>query len=402
MSVSLGKPLSGIRILDFTRVLAGPLATQQMSDMGAEVIKIEHPEHGDDTRGMRPPEIGGESHFFLAANRNKRSVALDFTKPEGAALVHRLAEKCDVLIENYRKGVMSRRGLEYESMKDRHPNLIYCSISAYGRTSPLADLPGFDPVLQAEAGLMSFCGEKDGDPLRHPLSIIDTYTSLYATQAIMGAIMMRQRTGKGEFIDLALYDVAITVLTNVGLGYLVSGKDPVRRGNEHPTSIPNGLFHSKTGPFYIALGNPRLWKKFCIGVIDKPEWAEEEPFATREGRQANRDKLYALLGEIFATDTREAWLERLIAAGVPGGAVRNVSEALEAPETAARGMVVSVPHQKAGSVRLIASPLKFTETPVIDPVAPPLLGQHTEDVLSELLGMGSAEIGELRRKQVIR
>ncbi|MEX2615909.1 MAG: CoA transferase [Alphaproteobacteria bacterium] len=402
MSDELDKPLSGIRILDFSRVLAGPLATQQMSDLGAEVIKIEHPEHGDDTRGMKPPEIGGESHFFLAANRNKRSVTVDFTKPEGMALIHELAGECDILIENYRKGVMSRRGLEYESMKDRHPHLIYCSISAYGRKSPLADLAGFDPVLQAEAGLMSFCGEKDGDPLRHPLSIIDTYTSLYATQAIMGAIMMRQRTGRGQFIDLALYDVAIAVLTNVGLGYLVSGKNPVRRGNEHPTSIPNGLFHSKTGPFYIALGNPRLWKMFCDGVIDRPEWALDPPYATREGRQENRAALYAQLGEIFATDIRERWLEKLVAAGVPGGAVREVSEALEAPETAARGMVVHVSHPTGGDIRLIASPLKFSETPVIDPVAPPLLGQHTDEVLAELLGKNAAEIDALRRKKIIR
>ena len=249
---------------------------------------------------------------------------------------------------------------------------------------------------------MSFCGEKDGDPLRHPLSIIDTYTSLYATQAIMGAIMMKGRTGRGQFIDLALYDVAISVLTNVGLGYLVSGKNPVRRGNEHPTSIPNGLFHSKTGPFYIALGNPRLWKFFCEGVIDKPEWAQEPPYATREGRQENRTALYAQLAEIFATDTREHWLEKLVAAGVPGGAVREVSEALEAPETAARGMVVEVPHPTAGNIRLIASPLKFSETPVIDPVAPPLLGQHTEEILSTLLGKTAAEIDDLREKKIIR
>jgi len=402
MTIELEKPLSGIRVLDFSRVLAGPLCTQQMSDMGAEIIKIEHPEHGDDTRGMKPPEIAGQSNFFLAANRNKRSIGLDFTKPEGAALVHELAAKCDVLIENYRKGVMSRRELEYESMKERHPHLVYCSISAYGRESPLADRAGFDPILQAEAGLMSFCGEKDGDPLRHPLSIIDTYTSLYATQAIMGAIMMKLRTGRGQFIDLALYDVAIAVLTSVGQGYLISGEDPVRRGNEHPTSIPNGLFHSTTGPFYIALGNPRLWKKFCDNVIDKPEWATDAPYATREGRLQNRDELYASLGEIFITDTQENWLDKLVAAGVPGGAVRNVSEALEASETAARNMVVSVPHPAAGDVRLIASPLRFSETPVVSPTAPPLLGQHTDDILKELLEMDSASIERLRQKKIIR
>lgn len=402
MTMEDNRPLAGIRVLDLSRVLAGPLCTMQMSDMGAEIIKIEHPKTGDDTRAMRPPEAGGEAAFFLSANRNKKSVALDFTTPEGGEIVHALAAQCDVLIENFRKGVMSRRSLDYESIRDRHPHLIYCSISAYGRTSPLADRPGYDPILQAESGMMSFSGEPGQDPLRHPLSIIDTYTSLYATQAIMGAILTRQKTGRGQFIDLALYDCALAVLTDIGAGYLVAGEEPVQRGNARGSSVPNGMFHTATGPVYIAVGNPRLWKAFCENVIERPEMAAEPPYNTREGRLANRETLVALVSEIFMQKPRDYWLEKMVEGGVPGGAVRTLAEALNAPETAARGVIRTAPHPTVGEYRMIGSPLYFSETPVVDPVAPPLLGEHTEAVLGGLLGMGGEEIVRLRKAEVIR
>ena len=396
------KPLTGIRVLDYSRVFAGPLCTQQMADLGAEIIKIEHPERGDDTRSMRPPEIGDEATFFLAANRNKQSLALDFTKPAGADIVHALAAKCDVLVENFRKSVMLRRGLNYEAVQDRHPQLIYCSVSAYGRSSPLADLPGYDPILQAEAGLMSFSGEPGQDPLRHPLSIIDIYTSLYATQAIMGAILSRQRTGRGQFIDLALYDVALSVLTDIGSGYLNTGTEPVQRGNSRGSSVPNGLFHTKTGPVYIAVGNPGLWKKFAEGVLERPELVTDPPFNTREGRIGNRAALNALISESFAQESRDYWIEKIRRAGVPGGAVRTVAEALNAPETSARGMVAKMPHATIGDLRLVASPIKYSGTPVVNPIAPPLLGEHTDAVLTDLLDMSEGQIAKLRDTGVIR
>lgn len=402
MTMEDNRPLAGIRVLDFSRVLAGPLCTQQMSDMGAEIIKLEHPKTGDDTRSMRPPEAGGESTFFLSANRNKKSVTLDFTTPEGGEVVHALAAKCDVLIENFRKGVMSRRSLDYESIRERHPHLIYCSISAYGRNSPLADLPGYDPILQAESGMMSFSGEPGQDPLRHPLSIIDTYTSLFATQAIMGAILTRQRTGRGQFIDLALYDCALYVLGDIGAGYLAAGEEPRQWGNARGSSVPNGMFHTATGPIYIAVGNPRLWQLFCEGVIERPEMVTEPPYNTREGRIENREALVALIQEVFLRESRDHWLAKIRNAGVPGGGVRTVAEALNAPETLARGMVATVPHPTIGDLRMIASPLRFSETPVVEPTAPPLLGAHTEEVLRGLLDMNEGEIASLREAAAIR
>ncbi len=395
------RPLAGIRVLDLSRVLAGPLCTMQMSDMGAEIIKIEHPRTGDDTRSMRPPEAGGEAAFFLSANRNKHSVGLDFTTPEGGEIFHALAAKCDVLVENFRKGVMSRRDLDYDAIKERHPHLIYCSISAYGRSSPLADLPGYDPILQAESGMMSFSGQPGQDPLRHPLSIIDTYTSLFATQAIMGAILTRQRTGRGQCIDLALYDCALAVLSDIGANYLVAGEEPVQRGNSRGSSVPNGMFHTATDPIYIAVGNQRLWTLFCNNVLEQPELATEPPYGTRDGRIQNREALVALISEVLLQKPRDYWLTKIIEGGVPGGAVRTVAEALNAPETKARGMISTAPHPTIGDYRMISSPLRFSETPVVEPVAPPLLGQHTDAVLTEVLNMGAEEISGLRDAGII-
>jgi glutaryl-CoA transferase len=297
---------------------------------------------------------------------------------------------------------MSRRDLDYDAIKGRHPHLIYCSISAYGRNSPLADLPGYDPILQAESGMMSFSGEPGQDPLRHPLSIIDTYTSLYATQAIMGAILTRHRTGRGQFIDLALYDCALAVLTDIGAGYLNAGEEPIQRGNSRGSSVPNGMFHTATAPIYLAVGNQRLWTLFCDNVIERSEMATEPPYNTREGRIENREALVSLIAEILLEKPRDYWLERIVKGGVPGGAVRTVAEALNAPETKARGMISTVSHPTIGDYRMIGSPLRFSETPVVDPVAPPLLGAHTDAVLMEVLGMGMDEIGKLRDAEIIR
>lgn len=395
------KPLAGIRVLDLSRVLAGPICTMILADLGAEIIKVENPDGGDETRGMKPPEAGGEAHFYLSVNRSKKSVAIDISTPEGRDLIHALAAECDVLVENYRKGVMAKHGLDWETMRERHPHLVYCSVSAYGRESPLADLPGFDPILQAESGMMSLNGEPAGEPMRHALAIVDTMTGYYATIGVMAAIMTQKETGRGQFVDLALFDVALNALTNVGMYYFTSGKVPERRGNGHPTSVPNGLFQASDGPFYIALANQRLWKRFCEGVIDRPDMVDDPRYRTLSDRIARRDEITAYLRDLFATRTRAEWLARFNAAGVPGGAVRTVDQALESPEAAARDMVRTVPHPTAGSIRMVGSPLKLSATPVTEPVAPPLLGQHTDQVLGELLHLDGAALAALREKGVV-
>ena len=308
-------PLAGVRVLDFSRVLAGPFCTLQLADLGAEVIKLENPDGGDDTRQFKPPEAGGEAHYYLAVNRSKRSVALDIRKPEAQEIVHGLAAKCDVLIQNYRVGVMERVGFGWETMRERHPHLIYCSISAYGVTSPWAKRPGFDPVLQAESGIMSYTGHPDGPPTRHPLAIIDTFTAMYATSAILAAYIARLRTGKGQLIDLALMDTAVAVQTNAAQSYLVSGQDPVRMGNSHPAAVPVGLFETQTGPFYMAVGTQKLFALLCEKVLERPDLLTDPRFATNSARQANREAVFGLLNDTFAANTREYWLDRMVAAG---------------------------------------------------------------------------------------
>ncbi|MET4700495.1 crotonobetainyl-CoA:carnitine CoA-transferase CaiB-like acyl-CoA transferase [Constrictibacter sp. MBR-5] len=394
-------PLAGIRVLDLSRVLAGPICTMILADLGAEIIKVENPDGGDETRGMKPPEAGGEAHFYLGVNRTKKSVAIDISTPEGRELIHKLAAECDVLVENYRKGVMAKHGLDWEAMRDRHPHLVYCSISAYGRESPLADLPGFDPIIQAESGMMSLNGEPDGEPMRHALAIVDTMTGYYSTIGVMAAIMTQKETGRGQFVDVALFDVALNTLTNVGMYYFTSGKVPERRGNGHPTSVPNGLFQASDGPFYIALANQRLWKRFCEGVIDRPDMVDDPRYRTLSDRIARRDEITAFLRDLFATRTRAEWLARFNKAGVPGGAVRTVDQALESPEAAARDMVRTVAHPTAGSIRMVGSPLKLSATPVTEPVAPPLLGQHTDEVLAELLHLDADALATLRKAGAI-
>jgi crotonobetainyl-CoA:carnitine CoA-transferase CaiB-like acyl-CoA transferase len=394
-------PLAGIRVLDFSRVVAGPFCTMQLGDLGAEVVKIEHPEHGDDSRGMKPPEAGGEAHFFLAFNRNKKSVALDLSTPAGRDVAERLAARSDVLVENFRPGVMKRLGLDYETLAPRYPRLIYCSISAYGQTGPMAARPGFDPVLQAESGMMALTGFPDGDPLRHPLAIIDTFTGLYAASAILAALLARRDTGRGQRVELALLDCGVAMLGNVGQYYLTSGRDPARLGNAHPAAVPVGLFKTKTGPFYLACATDRLFRQLCE-AIGRPDVADDPRFARNTARVMNREALFAVLDAVFAAETREHWLARFREAGLPAGAVRPISEALESEEVQTRGMVRRVVHPAAGELRLLGSPLRLSDTPVTEPSPPPTLGQHTDEVLRDLLGFDEARIAALRDARVIR
>jgi crotonobetainyl-CoA:carnitine CoA-transferase CaiB-like acyl-CoA transferase len=393
-------PLAGVRVLDFTRVLAGPWSTLNLADLGAEVIKVENPKGGDDTRQYKPPEVGGEASYFLSVNRNKKSLALDITKPEGQAIVRRLAAQVDVVIENYRPDVMERQGIDYASLSKVNPRLIYCSISGYGHDSPLKMVAGYDPVAQAESGMMSITGEPDGEPMRSGASYADIFTGMFATQAIMGALFARERDGLGQHIDLALVDSAVAVTANLAQNYLVTGQQPQRLGNRHPFLEPFGTFQCADGLINIVIGNARQWERFCKDVLDRPDLLEDPRFATNPGRLQNRQAVRDLLTVTFLTDTRENWIARMRAAGVPAGSVRAVGEALEAPEIRYRGMVREVEHPTAGTISMLASPLKLSGTPTADLQAPPLLGQHTDEVLSAA-GYDAGEIAALRETGIV-
>ncbi|MFN4090256.1 MAG: CaiB/BaiF CoA transferase family protein [Alphaproteobacteria bacterium] len=393
-------PLAGVRVLDFTRVLAGPWSTLNLADLGAEVIKVENPRGGDDTRQYKPPEIGGEAAYFLFVNRNKKSLALDITKPEGQAVVRRLAAQVDIVIENYRPDVMERQGIDYAALSAVNPRLIYCSISGYGHDSPLKMVAGYDPVAQAESGMMSITGEPDGEPMRSGASYADIFTGMFATQAIMGALFARERDGLGQHIDLALVDSAVAVTANLAQNYLVTGQQPQRLGNRHPFLEPFGTFACADGLINIVIGNARQWERFCIDVLDRPDLLEDPRFATNPGRLQNRQAVRDLLTATFLTDTRENWIARMRAAGVPAGSVRAVGEALEAPEIRYRGMVREVEHPTVGTISMLASPLKLSGTPTADLQAPPLLGQHTDEVLAAA-GYDAAAIVSLRERGIV-
>ena len=393
-------PLAGVRVLDFTRVLAGPWSTLNLADLGAEVIKVENPKGGDDTRQYKPPEVGGEASYFLFVNRSKKSLALDITKPEGQAVVRRLAAQVDVVIENYRPDVMERQGIDYASLSKENPRLIYCSISGYGHDSPLKMVAGYDPVAQAESGMMSITGEPDGDPMRSGASYADIFTGMFATQAIMGALFARERDGLGQHIDLALVDSAVAVTANLAQNYLVTGQQPQRLGNRHPFLEPFGTFACADGLINIVIGNARQWERFCKDVLDRPDLLEDPRFATNPGRLQNRQAVRDLLTATFLRDTRENWIASMRAAGVPAGSVRAVGEALEAPEIRYRGMVREVEHPTAGTISMLASPLKLSGTPTADLQAPPLLGQHTDEVLATA-GYDAAAIASLRNDGIV-
>ncbi len=398
MAASGRPPLDGIRVLDFSRVIAGPACTQALADMGADVIKIEDPDGGDDTRRLAGPKVGPQTHFFLAFNRGKKSVALDIGTKEGQQLVDALLQHCDVLVENFRPGVMKRFGLDYESLKARHPRLVYLSVSAYGQTGPMSDRPGFDPVLQAESGMMSLTGEADGPPLRHPLSIVDTLTSIHATAAILAALYARRDTGKGQHIDLALFDVAVAALGNAGLYYLSSGQQPPRSGNAHMTSTPTAAFASSNGLLYMAVSNQKLFAEMSRSV-GHPEWIDDPRFATTTSRTQNRTALFALMDAVLATDTKENWAKRL--RHLPVGPVRGLAEALESEEVAARGMVRTMQHPEVGPFRTLGSVYRLSDTPVGTDTPPPLLGEDSAQVLRELAGCDDAEIARLHGEGII-
>jgi len=399
MTQSGQPPLVGIKVLDLSRIIAGPLSCQQLADMGADVLKIENPVTGDDARHHPGPRAGEDSHFFQAFNRNKRSIGLDFRNGAGKEILFRLLEDADVLVVNFRPGVMKRFGLDYAALEDRFPRLVYAAVSAYGAEGSLADRPGFDPVLQAESGMMSMTGEIDGSPLRHPLSIIDIFTALHSVGAIMAALWARQSTGRGQEVELALMDVAVAALSNSGQYFLQSDEQPKRAGNSHPISTPTSLFHAKDGDLYIAVGSDRLFGKFCREGLDRPDLPEEPRFATPAARFQNRPELFAVINEILGTATRAEWLKKL--RHLPAGAVQNFSESLNSEIIAERGMIQTVEHPVEGPLKLFGSPLNFSDTPVRNFVAAPALGQHTDEVLGAL-GYADDRIAALRAEGVVR
>jgi crotonobetainyl-CoA:carnitine CoA-transferase CaiB-like acyl-CoA transferase len=386
--------LDGLLVVDFTRVVAGPACTQTLADFGAKVIKIENPEGGDDTRHYEHADLAGESAAYISLNRNKRGIALDFAKPEACAVAHELIARADVVVENFSSGVMKKYGLDYASVVPRNPRLVYCSISAYGRKGPFASRPGFDPITQAESGFMSLNGFPDGPPVRTGPPAVDMLTGMSACNVILLALLARDKLGRGQHVEVALFDMALAMTQFYGMAYLMSGVNPSRQGNSPNGSPSVGVYDGSDAPFYIACANDRLYRRLVVEVLNRPDLVSGE-FGDRRSRTANRDKLRAILTEIFATDTRENWVAKMKAANVPVGYLRTVEEAFNSPEARERHRVSQIPHPKAGTVPNIESPLNLSLTPAIDPVAAPLLGQHTREVLRETLGYDDAKIAAL-------
>ncbi len=393
-------PLDGIRVLDLSRVLAGPFCTMILGDLGAEVIKVERPGEGDDTRHWGPPFASGESAYYLSANRNKKSVTVDLKTGKGAELVRRLAERSDVLIENFRVGGMAKIGLSYERVREINPGIVYCSISGFGQTGPRKDLPGYDFILQAMGGLMSFTGERDGEPMKVGVAIVDLMAGLYAAIAILAAIREKENSGRGQFLDLSLLDAAVAMLANVGSGYLVSGENPERHGNAHPNIVPYQVFRARDDYIAVGVGNDKQWRSLC-GIAQRPDLAADPRFATNPERVRNRDVLIPILADLFASRDGEFWIREMWREGIPAGPINAVDKVFGDPQTRARGMEVAMDHPSIGTVRLIGSPIRFSRTPVRYRLHPPLLGEHTSPVLKDLLGMTDREIARLSEEGVI-
>jgi crotonobetainyl-CoA:carnitine CoA-transferase CaiB-like acyl-CoA transferase len=386
--------LDGLLVIDFTRVVAGPVCTQTLADFGADVIKIENPEGGDDTRQYEHADLAGESAAFVNLNRNKRGIVLDLTKPAACEVARQLIARADVVVENFSSGVMKKYGLDYASVAPDNPRLVYCSISAYGRQGPFASRPGFDPITQAESGFMSLNGFPDGPPVRTGPPAVDMLTGMSACNAILLALYARDRLGRGQRVEVALFDIALAMTQFYGMAYLMTGVNPSRQGNSPNGSPSVGVYHASDAPFYIACANDRLYRRLVIDVLGRPDLASGE-FGDRRSRTANRERLRAILTGVFVQDVRENWIAKMKAANIPVGYLRTVEEAFNSPEVRERHRLSQIPHPAAGTVPNIETPLNLGLTPVVDPVAAPLLGQHTREVLRERLGYDDARIAAL-------
>jgi crotonobetainyl-CoA:carnitine CoA-transferase CaiB-like acyl-CoA transferase len=389
------KALDGLLVVDFTRVVAGPACTQTLADFGAEVIKIENPDGGDDTRAYEHAELGGESAAYLSLNRNKRSVALDLAIPAARDVARELISRADVVVENFSASVMGKFGLDYASVAPANPRLVYCSISAYGRNGPFASRPGFDPITQAESGFMSLNGFPDGPPVRTGPPIVDMATGTSACNAILLALIARDRLGRGQQVEIALFDMAMAMTGFYGMAYLISGANPGRFGNSPNGSPTVGVYEASDGPLYIACANDRLYRRLVVDVLNRPDLIEDPQFAGRKARSANKEKLRAIFVEVFAGDTLENWMAKMKKLNIPVGYLRSVEQGFNAPEARDRHRVSRISHPTAGFIPNIEPPIGMGLTPPVDPVAAPLLGEHTEEVLRKILHYDDRRIATL-------
>ena len=403
--------LSHLRVLDLSRVLAGPWAGQILADLGAEVIKVERPGNGDDTRAWGPPflkdaygESTGEAAYYLSANRNKQSVTIDFTKPEGQRLVRELAAKSDILIENFKVGGLEAYGLDYASLKALNPRLIYCSITGFGQTGPYAKRAGYDFMIQGLGGLMSLTGLPEGDegagPVKVGVALTDILTGLYSTVAILAALAHRQQGGAGQHIDMALLDVQVACLANQAMNYLTTGVSPQRLGNAHPNIVPYQDFPAADGDFILTVGNDNQFRKFAE-VAGRPEWGDDPRFVSNKQRVANRAVLVPLIRQATVFKTTAEWVSQLEAVGVPCGPINDLAQVFADPQVQARGLAMQLPHALAGLVPQVASPIRLSGTPVEYRNAPPLLGEHTHEILERVLGLDSVAVKALREAGVL-
>jgi crotonobetainyl-CoA:carnitine CoA-transferase CaiB-like acyl-CoA transferase len=405
------KPLDHIRVLDMSRILAGPWAGQTFADLGAEVIKIERPGTGDDTRGWGPPFVPDrdgvetdEAAYFMSANRGKKSVTVDITKPEGQDLLRRLAEKSDVLLENYKVGGLAKYGLDYESLRKVNPRLVYCSITGFGQTGPYSSRAGYDFLIQAMGGLMSVTGEREdlpgGGPQKIGVALSDILTGLYTTIAALSALAYRDKTGKGQHVDMALLDVTIAAMANQAMNYLVSDKAPTMMGNAHPNIVPYEAYKTADDYIILAVGNDGQYRRFCEAA-GRADLADDPRFATNRGRVENRGILGPMLNEIIAARPRAFWLQALEEVGVPCGPINNLEQIFDDPHVQARGARREVEHPVSGMVPTVANPIRMSESPIEYDRAPPVLGQHTDEVLGELIGLDGAAIAKLREDGIV-
>ena len=375
-------PLDGIRVVDLSRVVSGPYCTMTLADMGADVIKIEEPGRGDESRAFGPPFLGGESPYFLSINRNKRSCTVDLKSDDGRAILQRLVARADVLVQNFRPGAVERLGLDYDSLAPRHPRLVYCSISGFGDSGPDAARPGYDLIVQGESGLMDLTGEPDGPPTRIGTSIADLTTGLMAAQGILLALYARQTTGRGQHVRVAMLDAVVSLLTYNTGNYFATGEAPTRRGNDHPSVAPYQTLRAADGWINLGIANDALWRRYC-DAIERPDLRDDPRFATAPERVRHRAELIPIIEALTEERTVAEWMELLGAAGVPCGRIRNVAEVCTNPQLTERGKVVEQPHATAGAVKTIGQPIELDDTPARIRTAPPLLGEHTDDVLRE-------------------
>ena len=400
MNDAANGPLAGMRVVDLTRILAGPLCTMMLGDMGAAVIKVEPPDKGDDTRGWGPPFIAGEAAYFIGVNRNKRSLTLNMAVPAGQKILAGLVEKADVLIDNFRIGTLEKWGFTDAWFEQHAPRLVRCSITGYGSTGPKAALPGYDFILQAESGLMSICGAPDGAPTKYGVAIVDVCTGMLASNSILAALNARHRTGKGQKVELSLYETSLAMLINVASNYLTAGRNGGRFGNGHPSIVPYTTYRTADAMVAIGIGNERQFARIAE-VLGHPEWAQDTRFTSNRARVENRDLIDGLINEALSHDGADAWLDKLKAVGVPCGKINSVADALDDPHTVARDMIETVEHSTIGALKMLGIPFKFSDTACSVRRAPPTLGQHSDEILKGELGLDDKAIAELRQTKVI-